>query len=288
MSQVFETLQNRYRDLVAESPTGIPDEEFLERVRTLLSDIRQAGTVVADPGERSLLRAYMHYLAMLLFQADQPLPAIDLQPLDRGRWPLSTPPARPAPGAPPWVWGLVGAALLVVLAGLVVVARLPLSATLPHPTATPSPVTPTPPPPTPTPTSTPTPTPNPTPTPRPPTPAFSDLTIALGMLGPTEPFLVGNTFDWNTRAVYAVFDYVGMRQGLTWSVVWTRNGEEVAREDHLWNLERNGSSGTLWAAYFNPDGTVLRGGDYTVSLYLEGDLQAEAAFRIRYYVTPTP
>ena len=108
------------------------------------------------------------------------------------------------------------------------------------------------------------------------------------MLNPSEPFLVRNEFDWNTKAVCAVFDYTGMQDGLAWSVVWTRNEGEVAREDHLWDLERDGSQGTHWAAYFNPTGTVLRGGNYTVSLYIEDELQAEASFRIRYYVTPTP
>ncbi|MBC7228586.1 MAG: hypothetical protein H5T61_15365, partial [Thermoflexales bacterium] len=116
---------------------------------------------------------------------------------------------------------------------------------------------------------------------------FSALTIALGVLPTGEPVLVGNEFDWNTRAVYAIFDYAGMRSGLSWSAVWTRNGREIARQTGLWDRE---GAGRAWVVYFNPDGTVLFGGDYTVSLYIEDQLQAEASFRVRYYVprTPTP
>ncbi|HIQ01030.1 MAG TPA: hypothetical protein EYH30_02685, partial [Anaerolineales bacterium] len=105
MSQVFETLQDRYRDLVAESLSTIPDEPFLESVHTLLNDIRQAGAVVADPGERSLLRAYMRFLATLLHQTGLQVPEVDLLPPDRERWPARA----PASSRPPaWVWGLVG------------------------------------------------------------------------------------------------------------------------------------------------------------------------------------
>ena len=146
------------------------------------------------------------------------------------------------------------------------------------PTLAPSP---TPVPPTPTPTTV------PTATPLPRAPVLGDLTIALGILGSGEPFLIGTEFDWNTKAVYAVFDYSGMRDGLAWSVVWTRNGEELARENNLWDVGSDGEAGTMWVAYFESGGAVLRGGDYTVSLYLEGELQAESSFRILYYVPAT-
>jgi len=118
-------------------------------------------------------------------------------------------------------------------------------------------------------------------------PTFGALTIALGVLPTGEPVLVGNEFDWNTRAVYAIFDYAGMRPGLPWLAVWTRNGREIARQTGLWDRDE---AGRAWVVYFNPEGTVLFGGDYTVSLYIAEQLQATASFRIRYYIprTPTP
>jgi hypothetical protein len=289
MSEVFETLQKRYRDLVARSLAGAPDEAFMERLIVFLNDGHQAGAVLADREERSLLRAYMRFLATLLHQAGRDVPDVDLQPLDRQRWTPRPPSALAGPVVPPRVWALAGAAGLVVLAGLLVVAGLALGTLRLYPASTPPTPSPTVPPPTP-PTATPTltPTPTSTPTPQPTSPRFSDLTVALGMLSPTEPFLVGDAFDWNTRAVYAAFDYADMEDGLAWSVQWSREGEEIARENHLWDVERDDRSGTLWAAYHNPDGTVLRGGNYTVTLRIENTIQAAAPFRIRVYVPPSP
>lgn len=291
MTQVFDVLHDRYRDLVARSIEEPGSPEFLESVLTFLVDARQAGEMLADLEERARLRAYMRFMAALLHEAGREAPPIGLMPLDRERWPARRGAGRAGAAAvPPWMWALVGAAALVVLAGLVVVGALAAGAVQLPSAATPLPPTATalPPSATPSPTSTPTPSPTPTPTARPATPVLSDLTIALGVTSPGEPLLVGETFDWNTRAVYALFDYSGMQDGLPWRVVWTREGEVVAEQHGLWDLEREGSSGTSWAVYTNPEGTVLLGGSYLVSLLLDDELQAEASFRIRTYVTPAP
>ena len=108
------------------------------------------------------------------------------------------------------------------------------------------------------------------------------------MLGPGEPFLAGEGFDWNSKTIYAIFDYEGMRDEQEWSVVWTRDGLEVSRQDDLsWDVGRDGSSGTRWVVYHN-DGFYVFGGDYTVSLYIGDELQAEASFSVGFYPTPTP
>lgn len=296
MSPVFEALQRRYQDLIARSGTPSPGDEFWESVRLFLEDARQAGRALTDPGERALLRAYMRFLAVLLYEHGEPPPPVELLPPDRARWAESPPARRAERGFPAWFWGLVGAAAMAIIAGLAAVLGASRgSVAAPQPTVSPSPPPATTPvivPPTATPTPAPSPSPSLTPTLAPsPTPAvpptFSALTIALGVLPTGEPVLVGNEFDWNTRAVYAIFDYAGMRPGLSWSAIWTRNGREVARQTGLWDRE---GTGRAWVVYFNPDGTVLFGGDYTVSLYIEDELQTRASFRVRYYVprTPTP
>ncbi len=295
MNPVFEALHRRYQDLIARSTTPSPGDEFWESIRLFLEDARQAGRVLADPGERALLRAYMRFLAVLLHEHGETPPPIELLPLDRGRWTETPPARRTGQGFPAWFWVLVGAAAMAVIAGLTAVLGASGGYFIPQPTALPSPLPATTPvivPPTATPMPTPTPSPSPTPTPSPsPTPSipptFSALTVALGVLPTGEPVLVGNEFDWNTRAVYAIFDYTGMQPGLPWSAIWTRNGREIARQTGLWDREE---AGRAWVVYFNPDGTVLFGGDYTVSLYIEDQLQAQTSFRIRYYVprTPTP
>lgn len=291
MNPVFEALHRRYQELIVRSGTPSPGDEFWESVRLFLEDARQAGRALTDPGERALLRAYMRFLAVLLHEHGETPPPVELLPPDRARWAEAPSVRRAERGFPAWFWGLVGAAAMAVVAGLAAVLGAPRGSFTPQPTVLPSPLPTTipavaPPTATPTPTPSPTPLPPPSPTPAVP-PTFSGLTVALGVLPTGEPVLVGNEFDWNTRAVYAIFDYVGMRPGLPWSAIWTRNGREIARQTGLWDGEE---AGRAWVVYFNPDGTVLFGGDYTVSLYIEEQLQAQASFRVRYYVprTPTP
>jgi hypothetical protein len=124
-------------------------------------------------------------------------------------------------------------------------------------------------------------------------PAFGDVAVALGVQSDGTPLLTApdNRFDWNTKAVYAVFDYVGMRDGLAWMAVWTRNGAEVAREERSWDVGTGGTEGTHWVTYYDTRGQVLAGGTYSVTLYLEDVAQRTADFQILYYVpraSPTP
>ena len=117
-------------------------------------------------------------------------------------------------------------------------------------------------------------------------PSFGDITIALGVQPDGTPLITApdNRFDWNTKVIYAVFDYVGMQDGTPWSATWTRNGREVAREEHRWDAERDGTAGTYWAAYALPTGNPLPGGDYTVALAIAGVTRQTATFSIRFYV----
>jgi len=119
-------------------------------------------------------------------------------------------------------------------------------------------------------------------------PAFGDITIALGVQPDGTPVLTApdDRFDWNTKVVYATFDYVGMRDGLAWMVVWSRNGQEVAREEHFWDVEADGTEGTRWVTHYDEQGRVLPGGTYNVTLYIENVAQRTADFRILYYVPP--
>jgi hypothetical protein len=115
-------------------------------------------------------------------------------------------------------------------------------------------------------------------------PAFGDVTLALGVQPDGAPVLPaqGVPFGWSTRVVHAVFDYEGMSDGVRWSVVWTRDGAEVAREDYVWDAKVAGSEGTYWATLANEDGEPLGGGSYTVALYINGRQQSTADFRIYY------
>lgn len=115
------------------------------------------------------------------------------------------------------------------------------------------------------------------------TPAFGDITVALGVQPDGAPILAqGTPFGWATRVVHAIFDYEGMSDGVHWSVVWTRNGTEVAREDYIWDAGAAESQGTYWVTLADEDGDPLGGGNYTVTLYANGRQQSAADFRIYY------
>jgi hypothetical protein len=119
-------------------------------------------------------------------------------------------------------------------------------------------------------------------------PAFGVITLALGVLPDGTPILMPqeNRLDWNTKVVYAVFDYAGMSDGTRWAAVWTRNEQEVAHQEGLWDMATAGMKGKYWVAYYDERGQTLPGGDYSVTLYIDGVAQRMASFRILYYVPP--
>ncbi len=117
-------------------------------------------------------------------------------------------------------------------------------------------------------------------------PAFGDITLALGAYPNGTPILPSQDvpFDWNTKVVYAIFDYQGLADGMTWAAVWTRNEQEVARQEGRWDLDSAGSEGTTWVAYFDPNGRPIPGGNYSVTLFLDDVPQSSASFTVRFYV----
>lgn len=122
-----------------------------------------------------------------------------------------------------------------------------------------------------------------------PTPlTFGKIIIALGVQPDGTPILTApdNTFDWKTKTVYAIFDYVGMSDGAEWQAVWTRNGQELPRPDDFQDVGMDGTDGKHWVAYYDEGRSVLPGGSYSVTLYIDSDPQSTADFQILYYKPP--
>jgi hypothetical protein len=121
-----------------------------------------------------------------------------------------------------------------------------------------------------------------------PPPTLGAIAIALGVQPDGNPIVTAadNVFDWNTKVVYAIFDYTGMRDGISWAAVWRRSGQEVARQEGFWDVESAGTQGTRWVAYYDPRGAVLPGGTYSVTLAVENIVQRSADFQILFYVPP--
>lgn len=172
----------------------------------------------------------------------------------------------------------------------------------PTPTITPSP-TPVPPSPTPVPTQTPTPTltatpvpptltPSPSPSPTPTTvrilgpfaevptpvvtgdvPAVGDFVFSREITDSGEPIESQVRFSAGPGPIHAVFRFANMRNGISWSHAWLRDGQELIRGEDTWQW---GVDGRAWL-FFNPVGGFSPG-TYELHLYVEGELRQSGGF----------
>ena len=102
-------------------------------------------------------------------------------------------------------------------------------------------------------------------------PAFSN--IIFGLLD-SDGNLIGNGYILPTGSIaYARFLFANLRDGMTWSAIWSFQGNEVARTNDIW---RRGGSGSDVVS-LQPRGGLLPG-DYRLELYLEGALSATSDF----------
>ena len=132
------------------------------------------------------------------------------------------------------------------------------------------------------------PEPEPTPTMEPGLPVLGNITTALGVQPDGTPILSrpSDRFNWNNKVIYGIFDYSGMRDGLPWAAVWSRNGQELVSQEGLWDVDIDGAKGTKWVTYFNDNGQVLPGGSYSVTVTIDDDVERTVDFTILYYEPP--
>lgn len=82
-----------------------------------------------------------------------------------------------------------------------------------------------------------------------------------------------NLFPEGIRAVYAVYPYSGMVDGVDFSAVWYQNGTELWRDEQVW---RWGSTANFYS-FLNPPGNGL----YKLDLYVNDTIVASGLFEIR-------
>lgn len=116
-----------------------------------------------------------------------------------------------------------------------------------------------------TPTDTVTPTPSPTATPTEVVPTFELVAFAQDVTD-DEPINPGTTFPAGTTKVYAVFEFNGMKDGMTYEAYWYLDGQEELYKSWEWSL---GEKGTSWINIFDDDG--LTPGNYELEIFV-GDL----------------
>ena len=147
----------------------------------------------------------------------------------------------------------------------------PTDTSTPAPTATGTPL------PTPTAIPTATSTPPPTATSTEIAPAFKFTLVAFApdVTDDDQPIDPGTVFSAGTTKVYAVFDFSGMQDGITYEAYWYRDGKEELHKSWEWSL---GQEGTSWVNIFDDDG--LAPGSYELKAYIGEQLMLNGNFSI--------
>ncbi len=110
-------------------------------------------------------------------------------------------------------------------------------------------------------------------TPAPPGARMGPIQFAANITPNIEAINPGDFFPQATKAVYAVYPYSGMVDGLDFAAVWYQNGTELWRDEQKW---RWGSKAQFYS-YLNPPGTGL----YKLELYVNDSVVATGIFEIR-------
>lgn len=115
------------------------------------------------------------------------------------------------------------------------------------------------------------PTAEPTFTPVPPTtyPVFTNARMGSSPDDPNQP----TSFPVGTKAVYAIWDYQNMREGLMVRRVWYWNGQPWITREEPWDFKKYGANGTLRDISIYDNETGLNSGAYQLRLYIDNVLQ---------------
>lgn len=109
------------------------------------------------------------------------------------------------------------------------------------------------------------------------TPEIGSITFALGATDDYEPIDPGTSFEGDVSEIHAIFDYSGFSPELTWERVWFLDDNEMLRGEELWS---GGDEGVFDYFINNAGGEPLAAGEWTLELYVEGELLADGSFTI--------
>lgn len=110
---------------------------------------------------------------------------------------------------------------------------------------------------------------------------FGPIRFAEGVEN-DRPVNPGAVFS-NLKKVYAFFDYEGMANGTSWMTRWYFNGQQVLENQAVWDA---GESGSYYISLSHPDGLPV--GEYTLELYIAGELNQSGNFTVQGGTAPGP
>lgn len=118
--------------------------------------------------------------------------------------------------------------------------------------------------------------------------AIGPITFAAGVDTQGNPVNPGTTFPTGLAELHFLCTYAGMQDGMNFDEKWILNGEEFIAFDEVWE---KGTSGTFHDYIYRTSGEPLSDGQYTLELYVEGQLAQTATATIGTGTpppTPTP
>lgn len=89
---------------------------------------------------------------------------------------------------------------------------------------------------------------------------------------PDDPY-APTSFPARTKAVYAIWDYQNMRDGLMIRREWYWNGQPYIKREEAWDFGKYGANGTIRDVRIFDDETGLNSGIYQLRLYIDNVLQ---------------
>jgi S1-C subfamily serine protease len=115
--------------------------------------------------------------------------------------------------------------------------------------------------------------------------ALGPITFAAGVDARGNPVDPGTDFAGGLTELYYFIDYTGMRDGMTYGEVWYFDGEELLSMEIPWE---GGESGTFHNYIYRDNGDPIWEGEYTLELYVEGQLVQTATTSVGGTAPPTP
>jgi hypothetical protein len=108
-----------------------------------------------------------------------------------------------------------------------------------------------------------------TPSPTLPPPSFSSTRFSPL----PDDTLARNFYVAGTSRIFALWDYSGMREGMTVKRIWKLNEMEWVEREESWPFTRYGTDGTVRDIYIFDDEVGIGAGKYSLALYIDGILQ---------------
>ena len=107
--------------------------------------------------------------------------------------------------------------------------------------------------------------------------AIGPILFAAGMDDKGNPVDPGEAFSSGTEELHFFVEYNGMQDGLSLDERWLFDGDELLTVNLTWD---QGTNGTFSDFIYRTNGDPLWDGEYTVELYLEGELVQSASATI--------